>query len=51
MLVVSGIFDLNNLFDVVGITEAEEGVVPENGIIRARTINGRMSSLTINYDF
>ncbi len=43
--------NVNNLFDTVGVTEAEEGSVPTNGIIRARTINGRTSSLTLRYDF
>jgi len=43
--------NVNNLFDTVGITEAEEGSAPVNGIIRARTINGRTSSLTLRYDF
>lgn len=43
--------NVNNIFDTVGITESEEGSVPDNGIIRARTINGRTSSLTLRYDF
>jgi len=43
--------NVNNIFDTVGITESEEGSVPENGIIRARTISGRTSSLTLRYDF
>jgi hypothetical protein len=42
---------VNNLFDTVGITEAEEGSVPENNIIRARTINGRTTSVTLKYAF
>ncbi|CAM3761608.1 MULTISPECIES: TonB-dependent receptor [Pseudoalteromonas] len=44
-------FNVNNLFDTVGITEAEEGSVPENNIIRARAINGRTTSLTLKYMF
>jgi len=43
--------NVNNLFDTTGITEAEEGSIPDNNIIRARTINGRTSSLTLRYDF
>jgi len=43
--------NINNLFNAVGVTEAEEGSLPGNGIIRARTINGRTSSLTVRYDF
>ena len=43
--------NVNNLFDTVGITEAEEGSIPANDIIRARTINGRTTSMTLRYDF
>lgn len=43
--------NINNLFDTTGITEAEEGNIPANNIIRARTINGRTSSITLKYDF
>ncbi len=43
--------NINNLFDKVGLTEAEEGSVPANGIIRARTINGRTASLGLKYQF
>ena len=42
---------INNLFDEIGLTEAEEGSVPDNGIIRARTINGRNASLGLAYRF
>lgn len=41
----------NNLFDEVGITEAEEGSVPDNNIIRARAINGRSTSLSLRFEF
>jgi outer membrane receptor protein involved in Fe transport len=43
--------NVNNLFDTTGITESEEGSIPANDIIRARTINGRTSSVTFKYDF
>lgn len=43
--------NVNNLFNTTGITEAEEGNIPSNDIIRARTINGRTSSITLKYDF
>lgn len=43
--------NINNLFDEIGLTEAEEGSVPDNGIIRARTINGRNASLGLAYRF
>ena len=41
----------NNVFDVVGLTEAEEGSVPANGIIRARSINGRTVSAAVRFEF
>ncbi|MBN7825433.1 TonB-dependent receptor [Bowmanella dokdonensis] len=43
--------NVNNLFDEVGLTEAEEGSIPANNIIRARAINGRTTSLTLKYQF
>jgi len=41
----------NNLFDVVGYTEAEEGSIPANGIVRARSINGRTVSAAVKFEF
>lgn len=41
----------NNLFDVAGYTEAEEGSIPTNGIVRARSINGRTISAALKFDF
>ena len=41
----------NNLFDTVGLTEAEEGSIPANGIVRARSINGRTVSASVRFDF
>jgi len=41
----------NNLFDVTGFTESEEGSIPANGIIRARSINGRTVSAAVKIDF
>ncbi|MEH3107087.1 MAG: TonB-dependent receptor [Sphingomonas fennica] len=41
----------NNLFDVNGFTEAEEGAIPANGIVRARSINGRTISAAVRFDF
>ena len=43
--------NVNNLFDTTGLTEAEEGVIPTNNIIRARSINGRTTSVTLKYRF
>nr|AYW35317.1 transport protein TonB 4 [Catenovulum maritimum] len=43
--------NVNNLFDAVGITEAEEGSANASDIIRARTINGRTSSVSLRYTF
>lgn len=48
---VSLIVNANNLFDVKGFTEAEEGTIPANGIVRARSINGRTISAAIRFDF
>jgi outer membrane receptor protein involved in Fe transport len=41
----------NNLFNVAGYTEAEEGAIPANGIVRARSINGRTISASLKLDF
>ena len=41
----------NNLFDVAGYNEAEKGVIPANGIVRARSINGRTISASVRFDF
>ncbi len=41
----------NNLFNTTGFTEAEEGAIPGNGIVRARSINGRTVSAAIKLDF
>ena len=41
----------NNLFNTTGFTEAEEGAIPANGIVRARSINGRTVSAAIKFDF
>jgi outer membrane receptor protein involved in Fe transport len=45
--------NVNNVFDTIGITEVEEGSIVENtnNIVRARSITGRTSSLTIAYRF
>lgn len=43
----------NNLFNVVGITESEEGSITAgaNNYIRARSINGRTISASLRFDF
>ena len=41
----------NNVFDVEGFTEAEEGSIPANGIVRARSINGRTISASVRFGF
>jgi len=41
----------NNLLDSVGITESEEGAIPANGFIRARSISGRTVSASVRYSF
>ncbi len=47
----SVLLSVNNAFDAFGLSESEEGAIPANGIIRARGISGRTSSLTFRYDF
>ena len=41
----------NNLFDVKGFTEAEEGLIPASGIVRARSINGRTIAASARLGF
>ncbi|WP_440979111.1 TonB-dependent receptor domain-containing protein [Sphingomonas pseudosanguinis] len=41
----------NNLFDSKGFTEAEDAVIPANGIVRARSINARTTSLSVRVGF
>ncbi|MCL9998496.1 MAG: TonB-dependent receptor [Erythrobacter sp.] len=40
-----------NLFNATGFTEAEEGSIPANGIVRARSIAGRTVLASIRFDF
>ncbi|KPF62585.1 TonB-dependent receptor domain-containing protein [Porphyrobacter sp. AAP60] len=40
-----------NLFNVTGFTEAEEGSIPGNGIVRARSIAGRTVMASVRFDF
>ncbi len=41
----------NNLFNAKGITEVEEGAIPTNGIVRARSITGRTISAAARFAF
>lgn len=41
----------NNVTNAFGVTEAEEGVLPANGIVRGRPINGRTTSVSLRYSF
>lgn len=43
--------NVNNLFNSVGYTEAEEGSIPGNNIVRARSIVGRTVSASLRFDF
>lgn len=45
--------NVNNLFNVTGITEAEEGSIVggTNNYVRARSINGRTISASVRYSF
>ena len=42
---------INNIFDAIGVTEAEEGSIPANGIVRGRPLSGRSLSMSIKFDF
>jgi outer membrane receptor protein involved in Fe transport len=43
--------NMNNATNSWGLTEAEEAALPDSGIIRARTISGRTTSLALRYVF
>jgi outer membrane receptor protein involved in Fe transport len=44
--------NINNLFEAVGLTEAEEAkAATPNTIVRARSIQGRSTTLTLKYEF
>jgi outer membrane receptor protein involved in Fe transport len=40
-----------NLFNATGFTEAEEGAIPANGLVRARSIAGRTVLASVRFDF
>jgi outer membrane receptor protein involved in Fe transport len=50
---LTAMLNVNNLFNTIGITEVEEGSITENtnNILRARSINGRTTSITLAYRF
>lgn len=48
---VTFLVNANNLFNVTGFTEAEEGAIPANGYVRARSINGRTISGSVRLTF
>ncbi|WP_258046614.1 TonB-dependent receptor domain-containing protein [Sphingomonas folli] len=39
--------DCNNAFDVLGFTESENATIPPDQIVRARSVNGRTTSLAL----
>jgi outer membrane receptor protein involved in Fe transport len=41
----------NNIFNVKGITEAEDAAIPSNQLVRARSINGRTIAASVRFDF
>lgn len=43
--------NVNNVTNAFGLTESEEGILPASGIIRARPINGRTTSVALRYAF
>ncbi len=51
---LSLVLSMNNLFDTVGITEVEgngDGVFGSSRLVRARSISGRSSTLSLQYKF
>ncbi|MEC5394918.1 TonB-dependent receptor [Bergeyella sp. RCAD1439] len=50
---LSAALNVNNVFNTIGITEAEEGSITAGATnyVRARSINGRTTSLTLAYKF
>ncbi len=48
---VTVMVNANNLFNTNGFTESEEGNIPANGIVRARSISGRTISASLRYNF
>jgi outer membrane receptor protein involved in Fe transport len=40
-----------NLFNTFGFTEAEEGLIPANGLVRARSVQGRTLLASVRFDF
>lgn len=51
---LSLVLSVNNLFDTVGITEVEgngDGAFGSNRLVRARSISGRSSTLSLQYKF
>ncbi len=48
---VSFNLNANNIFNVKGITEAEDAAIPANQLVRARSINGRTIAASVRYDF
>ena len=51
---LSVVLSVNNLFDTVGITEVEgngDGAFGNNRLVRARSITGRSSTLSLQYRF
>jgi outer membrane receptor protein involved in Fe transport len=51
---LSLVLSVNNLFDTVGITEVEgngDGAFGNNRLVRARSISGRSSTLSLQYKF
>ena len=45
--------NVNNLFNTIGLTESEEGSIIENtdNVLRARSINGRTTLVSLRYSF
>jgi len=51
---LSVVLSVNNIFDTIGITEVEgngDGAFGDNRLVRARSISGRSSTLSLQYKF
>jgi outer membrane receptor protein involved in Fe transport len=51
---LSVVLSMNNIFDTVGITEVEgngDGAFGANRLVRARSISGRSSTISLQYKF
>jgi outer membrane receptor protein involved in Fe transport len=43
--------NVNNLFDTLALDDIVQGAIPANGVVLARSYNGRTISATMRYAF